>query len=858
MGQIVGGAAKPKRCNINQLSQLGTPAAGEHILVSSYNSMNAAGQGDFDCYIVGDERTAATALPLHKFKAEELDEQLNGKTITQASNAGTASSYWKNNNGVIGYSASGMGLHRADYISVKEGQPIELSTTLGSASVLAAIYCDDSSNVIDSIPKNTGDTRYSGVVPTGATRLYVNYMTTYTIQLTGEWSILTNKVDSLEQDISDVNDNLSGDIEALGQDVADMERSVNGITEADVTISGYNQYFGAFNLYAGTEYVVELSAPSLSGTYYCAVVDANNAVIISDKKISETTYTFSFTPSTDYAGAKLRFGSGTSLPVHVKFKDTTSIPAQIEALSGQITEVDTSLDSEIQGVRDENAYYLGKTIEAIGAGITSKQFDFPTEIGKKYLVSLPDKNDWSVDEVENTNVAVFVIVAVEDSTTTDLYRVTKGGFSNLGLFVEFMATTETSRLFLRADTGQKIVFSVCSADNYRSINELARKVESAEDSMVFAKAAQGLYAPFANGMLYHHLSVEFNDAYIPSQSLTDVRYAKALGFDFIEANAQRCSDGVYVVKHGNSGKLGAGLKLVGGGDCSDLLFADVTSTWLRENVVYNSGIDKYCTPIPTLEEFCAECSRDNIGIVLAAYANTDECLVIVRQYLPDSKIIAATPTSRGDFKGAISGWWSINSVDDAVAKVEQYGLPLMLGWSNYASADNALRKAVIKEMHKRGVLVSSAYLKPNEVVYAKSIGLDASGTTHGEVNPSSIGNVLNTNKLNDSALTFNSGAVYNSASDTITMAAGSSIVLPNTGHSSEFVKATIFLRYNGTLSIRPKNNNDVFTCLQDYASDGLEFISFAAAIDKNATALTLVASTAVTIYDWSIVLSVVF
>ncbi len=66
MGQIVGGAAKPKRCNLNKLSQLETPAAGEYILVSSDNSMNAAGQGNFDCYIMGDGTTAATALPLNR------------------------------------------------------------------------------------------------------------------------------------------------------------------------------------------------------------------------------------------------------------------------------------------------------------------------------------------------------------------------------------------------------------------------------------------------------------------------------------------------------------------------------------------------------------------------------------------------------------------------------------------------------------------------------------------------------------------------------------------------------------------------------------------------------------------------
>lgn len=75
MGQIVSSAAKPKRCNANQLSQVPTPAAGEHILVSSDNSMNAAGQGNFDCYIVGDGTTAATALPLHYINPELYDAQ---------------------------------------------------------------------------------------------------------------------------------------------------------------------------------------------------------------------------------------------------------------------------------------------------------------------------------------------------------------------------------------------------------------------------------------------------------------------------------------------------------------------------------------------------------------------------------------------------------------------------------------------------------------------------------------------------------------------------------------------------------------------------------------------------------------
>lgn len=80
MGQIVSLAAKPKRCNANQLSQVPTPAAGEHILVSSDNSMNAAGQGEFDAFVIGDGSTLAKNLPLHYFKEGELAALLSLKT----------------------------------------------------------------------------------------------------------------------------------------------------------------------------------------------------------------------------------------------------------------------------------------------------------------------------------------------------------------------------------------------------------------------------------------------------------------------------------------------------------------------------------------------------------------------------------------------------------------------------------------------------------------------------------------------------------------------------------------------------------------------------------------------------------
>lgn len=90
MGQIVSSASKPERCNLQSLSSLGTPAAGEHILVSSDNSMNAAGQGNFDCYIVGNGQDLATALPLQRIDANveskiaEIAEKLKAIITTDS------------------------------------------------------------------------------------------------------------------------------------------------------------------------------------------------------------------------------------------------------------------------------------------------------------------------------------------------------------------------------------------------------------------------------------------------------------------------------------------------------------------------------------------------------------------------------------------------------------------------------------------------------------------------------------------------------------------------------------------------------------------------------------------------------
>jgi hypothetical protein len=281
MGQIVGGAAKPKRCNLNKLSQLGTPAAGEYILVSSDNSMNAAGQGNFDCYIVGVGNVAATALPLLKINDDSvivgLASELNGLNVTQAQNAGTAASYWKNTNNVIDYASSGMGLHRADKISIGEGLKFSLSTTLSSAQVPAALLCDGSGNILQTIARNTSNTSYEGVTPAGTAYIYINYYSTFSLTSEG----LVDTISAMSQDVSSLETKVTSLAGEIGEDSYDASYGATALKYWNISdnavVMANSSAFSALNVIpvdAGK--MVKAVIPGMAGMSPKALIFTND------------------------------------------------------------------------------------------------------------------------------------------------------------------------------------------------------------------------------------------------------------------------------------------------------------------------------------------------------------------------------------------------------------------------------------------------------------------------------------------------------------------------------------------------------------------------------------------------------
>lgn len=142
----------------------------------------------------------ATAAQLNQL-GQKVKEFFS-RSISEAENPGTASSLWINNNGVIGVQASGMGLHRADYIEVSPEENVYISTTLGSASALMFLFCDNSGNVIDTATRYAGEgdpaPRFVSV-PSGASRLYINYLSTYSVVIVGHIETLENMINNLCQ-----------------------------------------------------------------------------------------------------------------------------------------------------------------------------------------------------------------------------------------------------------------------------------------------------------------------------------------------------------------------------------------------------------------------------------------------------------------------------------------------------------------------------------------------------------------------------------------------------------------------------------------------------------------------------------
>lgn len=241
MGQIVGTKAKPKRANLNALSQVGTPALGEYVLVSSDDSMNAAGQGNFDCYIVGDGTTVATELEVQKINGDFYNKVTPTFTVE--------SGFYKEDKKK--YSGNDYTCAFVD-VSNLVGYRLKISSFVLSVDATAkTFFVDSSGTIISTWISSQGNTM---VVPSGAISLYISNKTT-----DSSWSVtlvdvvFINKMDAFSGSLSSINNRLDGVDEELY----------------------YSPTVPQFTINTGSYYKENLSKAS-HGSFSCAKVNVEN------------------------------------------------------------------------------------------------------------------------------------------------------------------------------------------------------------------------------------------------------------------------------------------------------------------------------------------------------------------------------------------------------------------------------------------------------------------------------------------------------------------------------------------------------------------------------------------------------
>lgn len=394
--------------------------------------------------------------------------------------------------------------------------------------------------------------------------------------------------------------------------------------------------------------------------------------------------------------------------------------------------------------------------------------------------------------------------------TSGSYKVTDGKCFKLCIARVTESTSEIADIDEFVDT---VTFNTLTEEKIRL---LSNDVVTANES---AKRAAENFNIF-NLPLYHHLNQEEPACNIPAQSLYDIQYAKRLGFNLIEANPHKCADGVYVCKHGRYGKFGAGLKALDGNDYSTTLFSSITSTWLRENITYDTNYGKHSGFIPTLDEFCEECKKLNMMVKLYGYEGV---LDVARKYLTDD-MIWLTATKRGHFRGTIEYIWDgEKEISELISECIIIGAPLniVIEAGKFDSLSDEKIIELCTSAHENGFTVGTVYPTSKSLLRAFSLGVDVAGSTVSNVNFLKYGTDKNITALNSTDLVL-TNATYDAENYVINIINGGSIAV-NEDNAFRSGITSLRIRYDGNLTIKNVDNTNK---LENYESDGNSIVEF--------------------------------
>lgn len=306
-------------------------------------------------------------------------------------------------------------------------------------------------------------------------------------------------------------------------------------------------------------------------------------------------------------------------------------------------------------------------------------------------------------------------------------------------------------------------------------------------------------SPFTGNMCFDHLFVnQVTNAFtsniiIPCQSIFGVQVSARLGFKYIEANVHKTSDGNYVVTHGINGNLGNDFETLSGEPCSDVVIRQTTFSDLRNNYRYRSSYAKYRVPITSLEEFCYECKRYGMGVVLQ-YVDATE-LSIAKGILGDNIVLYLG--NRTVWNGYIMEYLGYSTKEEILSRCRSIGVPYMYNMSNPHTFTDAQLKEIVDALHNEGFLIGFAGAYQNDTNVSRYINLGFDFNASGkQVNDFEYGNVYDLCGDLDYTGITHTGTVENGV---LHLADGQYIRL--TGNANFLTKISMHVTFSGKLYV---------------------------------------------------------
>ena len=330
------------------------------------------------------------------------------------------------------------------------------------------------------------------------------------------------------------------------------------------------------------------------------------------------------------------------------------------------------------------------------------------------------------------------------------------------------------------------------------------------------------YKPFLEFHGHFFMGATSSKAYtplLPSQTIHDVRFCKAVGVKSIELNTQKtATPGKYICLHGVKGCIGKQLVLKKEAykkeKYPDAVYDEVLDAYynenapisstdyeeLRDNYVNRAKYDKFKCPVGELEEVLNECKTQGI-LPIVTYVDNEE-MDIVRSIMGDFYVTRVSANSyRHD--NSIHLLWDSNAteLDEILNICRKFGHPFAYGFNvdNLRTYSDDKIKGIISALHKEGFLAffDGNYFTPEDEVRLFNLNFDGT-TTDWTVPFDEPGNVLDIRASLDFSELKHTGRA---SADCLVLDGEASISLQSELPDMYISKIYIELLYEGSLII---------------------------------------------------------